>query len=218
MNLWANILNTIFPDTCISCNKRGSRICQKCLNLVNKSKEHDYKKIYSVYDYRNPFIKKILLENKYKNKQHAIEPLIPIVVDELIEIISEKFGLLSTEKIYITEIPMSKKRLHYRTINHGKNLAVNISKEFKKRGFNIIQESLLKKIFETIPQAKIKNKKERLENIKGSFELCKIKNKETPSMIIVIDDISTTGATLIEAEKTLHKHGFKKVLLFSIAH
>lgn len=218
MNLWANILDIIYPNSCVSCRERGARICQKCLHLLNKSKEHESKRIYTIFDYKNPIIRKILLEHKYKNKHGAIEPLIPIIVDELVEIFSEKFGLINIENIYITEIPMSQKRIKARDINHGKILALKIAQECKKRGFNITQKSLLVKNFETTPQAQIKNKKNRLENIKGSFGLLKNIDKKISSTTIIIDDISTTGATLLEAEKILRKDGYKKILLLSIAH
>jgi competence protein ComFC len=41
-----------------------------------------------------------------------------------------------------------------------------------------------------------------------------IKNKN----IILIDDVTTTGATLSEARKVLKQAGAKKVIAFTIAH
>jgi predicted amidophosphoribosyltransferase len=36
--------------------------------------------------------------------------------------------------------------------------------------------------------------------------------------IILIDDITTTGATLSEARKVLKKAGAKKIIAFTVAH
>jgi len=36
--------------------------------------------------------------------------------------------------------------------------------------------------------------------------------------IILIDDITTTGATLNEARRTLKKSGARKVIAFTVAH
>jgi competence protein ComFC len=63
---------------------------------------------------------------------------------------------------------------------------------------------------------KIKSYQARFENIKNSFEIIdarKIKNKE----IILIDDISTTGATLMEGAKILKQNGAKKIYGLVIA-
>ena len=70
---------------------------------------------------------------------------------------------------------------------------------------------------ETIHQANIKNRNIRLKNLIGSFI---VKNKEEIKNrnIILIDDITTTGATLNEARKTLKKAGAKKIVAFTVAH
>jgi predicted amidophosphoribosyltransferase len=75
---------------------------------------------------------------------------------------------------------------------------------------------VLSKIRETPHQAKLKNKTDRLKNLKGSFKanagLVKGRN------IILIDDVITTGTTMREAAKTLREAGAKKVIGFAIAH
>ncbi len=216
MKLWAKILNILFPNKCISCNKIGKSLCMECLHKIQRSSENN-KSIHSLYSYKNIFIKKLLLEFKYKNRRSIVEDLSPIIVDELIEILSEKYAFINTENILITGIPMSFKRLKNRSINHSEIIAKEISRESNKRGSFIKYKQILGKKFETTPQAKIKNKQNRLENIKGSFYYLGNK-KNMSSIIIVIDDISTTGATLFEAKKCLEKNGFKNIILFSIAH
>lgn len=216
MKLWAKILNILFPNKCISCNKTGKRLCVECLYKIQKSNENN-KNIHSLYNYKNIFIKKLLLEFKYRNRRSILEDLSPIIVDELIEILSEKYAFINTENILITGIPMSFKRLKNRSINHSEIIAKEVSIESNKRGLFIKYKQILGKKFETTPQAKIKNKQNRLENIKGSFYYLGNK-KDMSSIVIVIDDISTTGATLFEAKKCLEKNGFKNIILFSIAH
>ena len=56
-----------------------------------------------------------------------------------------------------------------------------------------------------------------MKNLIGSFI---VKNKEEIKNrnIILIDDITTTGATLNEARKTLKKAGAKKIVAFTVAH
>ena len=63
----------------------------------------------------------------------------------------------------------------------------------------------------------IKNRAKRLENIKDSFAVgmaAEVRDKR----ILLIDDITTTGATLAEARKVLLASGARDVKAFVIAH
>jgi len=71
----------------------------------------------------------------------------------------------------------------------------------------------------TLPQVKLENSKQRKQNIKQAFSLevrprqLDFKNKT----IILIDDISTTGATLKECTKALKPLKPKKIIGLVIA-
>ncbi len=69
----------------------------------------------------------------------------------------------------------------------------------------------------TIPQARLTNRNKRLQNIKGAFSIINtniIKGKT----VIIIDDVTTTGGTMLEIIKILKKSGAKKVIGFAVAH
>lgn len=71
--------------------------------------------------------------------------------------------------------------------------------------------NVLYKTQDTPSQVSIKDREKRLNNIKGSFA---VKNPELikDRNIILIDDVSTTGATVTEAKKVLREAGAKKVI------
>ena len=80
-----------------------------------------------------------------------------------------------------------------------------------------LEKNILIKPKETEHQARIKDRRERLKNLIGSFAVKngeKIKNKN----IILIDDITTTGATLSEARKILKQYGARRIIAFTVAH
>jgi len=87
-----------------------------------------------------------------------------------------------------------------------------------RHGVNMqLANNILIKPKETEHQARIRDRRERLKNIAGSFAVKnneKIKGKN----IILIDDILTTGATLSEAKKVLKQAGARKVIAFTVAH
>lgn len=64
-------------------------------------------------------------------------------------------------------------------------------------------------------QATITEKALRMKNQKGSFGVVGDVSHKT---IILVDDVTTTGATLLEARAVLLKHQAKSVHAFALAH
>jgi competence protein ComFC len=77
-------------------------------------------------------------------------------------------------------------------------------------------DNVLYRVLDTAPQADIKERKLRLQNMKNVFNLKNpelIKNKA----VFLIDDVSTTGATIKEARRVLLNAGAKKILGLVVA-
>ena len=64
----------------------------------------------------------------------------------------------------------------------------------------------------TTPQAEIKDKKKRLENMRNSFE-----SKKISGNILLFDDVCTTGATLRNAADALKRAGASHIWAVTIA-
>lgn len=99
-----------------------------------------------------------------------------------------------------------------RGFNQAKLLAKEISKITK-----IPLLPTLEKIVDT-PSQTTKNYLEHQENIKDSFKvdesiLSKIKDKS----VLIIDDVCTTGATLLEASHVLHQSGATTLSALTLA-
>ena len=111
--------------------------------------------------------------------------------------------------IYVIPVPISK----YRKKNRGYNQSEIIAKSFcNSSELEILEfrnDIVVKKI-NTIPQAKLTNRNRRLQNIKGAFEIVNnkvIKNKT----IIIVDDVTTTGATLEAVAEVLRENGIEEI-------
>lgn len=78
------------------------------------------------------------------------------------------------------------------------------------------RDDLLIKIRETPSQVSMKNRGERLSNIEGSFGVSSLEAVRGRACVVV-DDITTTGATMKEAGRVLTEAGARKIILIAVA-
>jgi len=221
-----SILDTVFPVKCILCGKSGMDLCLTCLKDAPAAERESARWIFPLYDYRHPAIKKSLWLFKYKNKKRLANVFAEIIYEKILEELSELSVLENFVEIILIPIPLSPKRYRERGYNQTELICKELIKINNTRdNINLkLENNILIKPKETEHQARIKNRNERLKNIIGSFaiknskqnteKIKTIKNRN----IILIDDITTTGATLSEARKVLKQAGARKVIAFTVAH
>lgn len=119
------------------------------------------------------------------------------------------------ERIILAPVPLHKKRLVWRGFNQAELLAEQISKKLKIR----IYKDILIRQKNTAPQMEIKDKDERVKNVKDAFEAKKSFSQDEfkNRIFILIDDVSTTGSTLQECAKALKTLKPKEIWAFVIA-
>ena len=170
----------------------------------------------ALFDYRNKLAKQAIWEIKYKkNKKMAAvfcEPLYEYILDELID----KALLSNFQKPIIVPIPISKNRLKERGYNQCSIIARELERIDGDSNFTLCEDAL-KKTKDSPSQTSVKNRKKRLQNIKGCFSVSN-HEKIKGSNIILIDDVITTGATMNEASRILIEAGADQVICFAIAH
>ncbi len=133
------------------------------------------------------------------------------VTDDLLRYAS--FSKLPKQSLFVP-IPLHPARRRLRGFNQAEIIARLLSKRF-----NIpVQTDILKRIRKTVPQVDMKNRENRLFNMKGVF----IVNEEViPSIqqntIILVDDVYTTGATMQSACEALKRAGVRTVWGLTIA-
>lgn len=115
------------------------------------------------------------------------------------------------KKINLIPIPLHKKRENQRGFNQAKLLAENIALYFN---LPLLNNALIK-TKATPPQADLKGRQRR-ENIKNAFS-CLSPDLVQNKTILLIDDVTTTGATLQQAAKVLKQAGARSVWSLVIA-
>ena len=210
------ILDIIFPVKCISCGYAGVDLCLVCTSNFPPAERENAKWVFSLFDYRHPPLKKALWLLKYRGKKRLANIFAEIMYGKILEELSDLAIMQNFRDVIIIPIPLSALGLRERGYNQAELIAKKLSELDGNINFKIEKHILIKNK-ETKHQARIKNRNERLRNLSGAFAVKNellIKNRN----IILIDDITTTGATLNEAKKILKKAGTRKIIAFTVAH
>lgn len=109
----------------------------------------------------------------------------------------------------IVPIPVSREKLASRGFNQADLIARILSKEFGLRH----DPKLLLRKKDTDFQF-THGREDRFKNVRGAFEVRELLEHKT---IILVDDICTSGATFLEAYKTLAEKGYKRIICFSLS-
>lgn len=219
MPFWDTIFSVIFPARCLACGRGGQELCLECLSSCPPAERESVQWIFPVYDYRDPKIKKSLWLFKYSGRKRFAGIFARSLFEKMLEELSDLSALENFREPLLIPIPLSSKRLRERGYNQAELLCKEIiALNNLHHEINLNMDTkILFKPHDTEHQARIRDRKQRLQNMRGTFA---IKNAEKLKgrNIILIDDILTTGATLSEARRTLRDAGARKIIAFTIAH
>lgn len=224
------LLDIFFPESCIICSKFGEIICYECREEIKKDKANNENLIninwiHANLSYKNEKLKKVLFSIKYYYLKSASKYLAKIVYGDFYDFLKDKLSFYVGQELIIIPIPISKKRLTERSYNQTEILIKEIVREIKEnKNLDLDLEKniyidLLIKNKHTIKFAKTHSPDERENLIKDAFSVNRkyaekfLENK----IIILFDDITTTGSTFYEARNTLVKSGAKRENIFGYA-
>ena len=236
LSFFSKIVDFVLPNRCLSCGKiinTNGALCQECFSKITfisepycsicgiplaktisdgehccitclETKKRGYirrSRSCVIYD---EFSKKIILDFKFfdhiENKKLLVNWL-NIAGKDIFE----------NDIDLIIPVPLHFTRMLKRKYNQSAILANELA---KLHGIDV-NHKCLKKQKSTLPQVKCSGK-ERKQNVKGSFCVIDV-NIVKGKHIVLIDDVYTTGATLLECAKVLKKAGAKSVDALTVA-
>ena len=170
--------------------------CSTCKNvLVSIDKAR------SVFRYAQP-VSRLIKKAKYENGKY------------IIDYFAKKLTFLYLSNYFRSEVvccvPMSKKRLKKRKYNQSEILAKKVSEKI-----SVPFSDCIEKTKETERQARL-GRKDRLKNLIDTFKVID-KKAVRGKNVLLIDDVSTTGATGEAVAQKLKKAGALRVHLLTVA-
>ena len=214
------IINTIYPNTCVACGKFTKSIfyiCNECMAKIDVLDVPTCRKCglptenceCNRFHYRfKGVVAPFLYEDAVKKAMWGFKFRGYIIAGEffakyMVQFIKKRFDNVDFDMI--VEVPMKTIARLERGYNQSEVLAKHIAKQLKVKHY--------KKAFNKIKSAKTQhdlNLEQRFINIRGAF---KLKNKKAfkGKTVLLVDDIKTTGATLDECARLLLLAGAKEV-------
>ena len=206
----------VFPKICFGCKQRGNYLCVNCLEKIPPPRETK-SEVIAAFDYKNKTVKHLLWQLKYEQRYSIALTLAKALYDKLLEDITDLKTLSPTRKtkIIVIPVPMHPDKLRKRGFNQAELIAKELA-SLDPASF-ILKTDVLEKTKDTISQMTIKDRSKRLQNVEGSFRL---KNGGTIAgrFVLLVDDITTTGATINECKDLLITARPIKVVAVSVAH
>jgi len=180
-------------------------------------------KLQALFNYKNSYCRQAIWEIKYRANKKLIRDFSLLLYDQLISELSDLKTFQNFKSMNIIPVPSSRKSQQEKGFNQcfliGQEL-IKIDRERKQNTFILCTDLLIKKI-ETPHQTKVRNRKNRLENLQNTFTVNKKywQNKSTQiELFILIDDVITTGATMTESFRALQEAGASNIIGLALAH
>ncbi len=201
-------LSFLFPVKCFTCGTGEIVLCENCLKDFSKAVDTPFIWVYVNYSFKDERLKRIIHAIKYYHRRDLITPLVSGVITKRF-----REHLAQFNNPILIPIPMSTLRFYKRGYNHSQLIAEEFSKQLNIPVYTdiLIKTEIVKQ------QSKLRSRKDRLNNTKNTFGIIN-KDDVLDKHIILIDDVTTTGSTLLSARKTLEKADFKNISAICIAH
>jgi len=193
-------LTFIDKSFCLKCGDKIGDTYDFCQYCQNNNFDFDYSRSVLCYDETSS---PMIIKFKYNGQKMYKYPLSHLLFDYF-----KESDLVVNS---VTYVPMPKKRQKER----GYNQALELAQEFARLSGLPFYDFLERNEDKAIKQSTL-NAKDRKENIKGTIGAINkraIKSKD----ILLIDDVSTTGATTSECARVLKKCGARTVCVLTVA-
>ncbi len=216
MKLW----DLLFPPRCLLCGKllgRETEYCPSCRKMAQEATGVVIKRFgdesvanasyidsaMAVFDYED--VKESIHRFKFRGSYGMGQGLGNLMA----EVAARSFAYLLHRPTLLLPVPIHKSRMRQR----GYNQAALLARALRQTTQIPLEEDLLVRLKQTRAQMELE-KEERLSNVKDAFTV-----KELPpgAIVLLVDDIYTTGATANQCAKVCKRAGAAEVHVYTLA-
>ncbi len=218
-------LELLFPSRCLGCERGGTFLCDTCVESLPRADAPRCSRCWSpqpsvslcpeCYAAPPPFdglrsafvyrgvARSLVRGLKYRGMTSLAQPMASLLAEVALD-----FDL---ESDIIVPVPLSGLRHRTRGYNQASELAKHLGRELDVP----MRPRALERSRHTPPQARTADAMERRRNVRGAFR------SEDPAVegnrVLLVDDVTTTGATLAACAEALQRGGADSVWCLTFA-
>lgn len=203
--MWHTLLRILFPSPCVQCGYLSESLCNRCFHEVEfKPHVRDLEGLRvcsALYYEEKSILGKLIRPFKYSHQADLFRIFVPWM--------RESMRLLEEGPVVFVPVPLFKARELERGYNQAELLAKWLGKSM---GMPVAR--LVRRVKDTGSQARLIDRKSREENMQGAFQV----EAALPACpIVLVDDIVTTGSTLLSCAEALRRAGASHVFALTLA-
>lgn len=201
------ILDMVLPNRCVRCQREGGIFCDRCkkyISIINPgyvmNDMYGFEKLL-VAGLKEGWFERMVRDFKYKGRRDYGE----FLAEKLGEVILGEVKRIEIRKIVLVPLPTIQKHIRERGFDHTLRLCFELENFLQKRlaklGMKVEYEDLLVRKNKTVQVGK--EKKERMKQAEKAYEIREGIKIESKTLYVLVDDVTTTGASLTAAKKIL---------------
>jgi ComF family protein len=218
-------LDALFPPRCGVCGTWGTFICQRCESQLEPAREPRCSRCWrllspgstcgaahneallsvrSAFVY-GPIARELVHALKYRGLTALARPMAQLMAGRMAEQL-ENVDL-------IVPVPLTAHRRRIRGHNQAEGLSSHLARIFGLEH----DPGVLRRRGRSVPQARSASASERYRNVTGAFAVAR-DTSARHRRVALIDDVTTTGATLVSCAEALRSAGAASVVGLAFAH
>lgn len=227
------ILDMVLPNRCVRCQREGGIFCDRCkkyIGIINPgyvmNDMYGFEKLL-VAGLKEGWFERMVRDFKYKGRrdygEFLAEKLGEVILGEIKRMrfgdeLSNKSGevtcgvlrkveteIKEIRQIVLVPLPTIRKHIRERGFDHTLRLCFELENFLQKRlddfGISVEYQDLLVRKNKTVQVGK--EKKERVKQAEKAYGICEGVKLDTSTLYVLVDDVTTTGASLVAAKKIL---------------